>query len=109
QRRRRRPLGQPDPGSGGDGRGRAHGGAGGPGRATGERPVSTRPIAIVNARIVDPASGTDGPGAVIVRDGLIAEVVHGRTLGETSADLEIIDAGGAMLAPGLIDLRVKTG
>jgi len=72
--------------------------------------VTARPIAIVNTRLVDPASGTDGPGSVIIRGGVIDEVVARGSLGEAaSGDLEIIDGGGAMLAPGLIDLRVKTG
>ncbi len=69
----------------------------------------TRPLAIVNARMLDPASGYDGPGALLVRDGRIAQVVHGQAPQGLSADLEVIDARGAMLAPGLVDLRVKTG
>ncbi len=68
-----------------------------------------RPIAFVNARLVDPASGYDGPGALVVRDGLIAEVLHGAAPGNLSEEVEVIDARGAMLAPGLIDLKVRTG
>ena len=68
-----------------------------------------RPIAITGARIVDPESGYDGPGSVIVTEGVIAEVARTATLDNLSADLEVIDAAGAMLIPGLIDLRVKTG
>lgn len=37
----------------------------------------TRPVLIENARIVDPASGTDQPGAVLIENGLIAEVALG--------------------------------
>jgi dihydroorotase len=68
-----------------------------------------RPIAITNARIVDPDSGYNGPGAVIVTEGVIAEVARTSTIANLSPDIEIIDAAGAMLIPGLIDLRVKTG
>ena len=68
-----------------------------------------RPVAFTNARIVDPASGYDGPGAVIVTEGVIADVAKGAGLGKLSADVEVIDAGGALLIPGLIDIRVKTG
>ncbi|MDO9249409.1 MAG: dihydroorotase, partial [Phenylobacterium sp.] len=71
--------------------------------------MSAQPTAFLNARIVDPASGWDGPGALLVRDGRIADVVHGGDLGSLSPDIEVIDARGAMLAPGLVDLRVKTG
>jgi len=68
-----------------------------------------RPVAFTNARLVDPASGYDGPGAIVVTEGVIADVVHGPGLGALSADVEVIDAGGALLIPGLIDIRVKTG
>jgi len=66
-------------------------------------------IAIVNARMVDPASGHDGPGALLIAEGLIARVAHAPGLDNLPADARVIDAGGALLAPGLIDLRVKTG
>lgn len=69
----------------------------------------SRPIAITNARLVDPASGYDGPGGVIVTEGVIADVARGGELGRLSADVEVIDAGGALLIPGLVDIRVKTG
>ena len=68
-----------------------------------------RPQAFVNVRVVDPASGWDGPGAVLVRDGRIADVAQGGSLGALSEDIEVVDAGGALLLPGLVDLRVKTG
>ena len=64
-------------------------------------------FAIVNARLLDPASDYDGPGAVLVEDGRITEVVHG--LAHVPSGLEVIDAAGACLAPGLIDIRVRTG
>ena len=69
----------------------------------------TRPLAFVNARLVDPASGYDGPGALIVTEGVIADVAHAPGFGSLSADVEVIDAQGALLIPGLIDIRVKTG
>jgi dihydroorotase len=69
----------------------------------------SRPVAIINARIVDPASGYDGPGGVIVTEGVIADVAKGHGLGALSSDVEVIDAGGALLIPGLVDIRVKTG
>ncbi len=71
--------------------------------------MSARPTAFIHARIVDPASGWDGPGALLVADGKIADVSHGHDLGALAPDVEVIDAQGAMLAPGLVDLRVKTG
>lgn len=68
-----------------------------------------KPVAITNARIVDPASGYDGLGGVIVTEGVIADVARGNSLGALASDVEVIDAGGALLIPGLVDIRVKTG
>ena len=71
--------------------------------------MSGRPIAFTNVRLVDPASGYDGPGALIVTEGVIADVAKGGDLGSLSKDVEVIDGRGAMLLPGLVDIRVKTG
>ena len=71
--------------------------------------LKPRPTAFLNARLVDPESGYDGPGALVVADGLVADVVHQPTYDGLSADIDVIDCAGAMLAPGLVDLRVKTG
>jgi dihydroorotase len=69
----------------------------------------SRPLAFTNVRLVDPATGYDGPGAVIVTEGVIADVAQGGDLGALSKDVEVIDGAGALLIPGLIDIRVKTG
>ncbi|HEX3917064.1 MAG TPA: dihydroorotase [Caulobacteraceae bacterium] len=69
----------------------------------------SRPTAFINARLVDPATAYDGPGALITRDGRIAEVIHDRAFTGLSPDVRVVDCGGDMLSPGLIDLRVKTG
>lgn len=66
------------------------------------------PLLIENARIVDPASGKDGLGAVLVEEGLIADVRFGASI-EVPKGAEPIDAKGLILAPGLIDMRVFTG
>jgi len=52
-------------------------------------------------RLVDPASGHDGPADVLVDDGLVAEV--GDAL--ETAGAEVIDCGGLVIAPGLVDLH----
>ncbi|MEM5517261.1 dihydroorotase [Henriciella sp. AS95] len=59
---------------------------------------------ITNAHLACPASGWDEAGSLLFEDGVITAV---GAVNET-AD-ETIDAGGLCLAPGLIDLRVKTG
>ncbi|HEU4519514.1 MAG TPA: dihydroorotase [Microvirga sp.] len=67
--------------------------------------TGTQPILLANARLVDPASGRDEPGAVLVRDGAIADL--GR-LGAV-ADAAVIDCAGAVVAPGLVDMRAFVG
>jgi dihydroorotase len=59
-----------------------------------------------NARLLDPAAGLDQPGALLVRDGVILD--HGANLG-TPDGAAVVDAGGACLAPGLVDLRAALG
>jgi dihydroorotase len=68
----------------------------------------TRPLLIENARIVDPASGTDGKGAVLIENGIISDVALAAPAG-VPEDAEVINAHGLVLAPGLIDMRVFTG
>src|SRR5690606_1568651 len=68
----------------------------------------TRPLLIENARIVDPASGTDARGAVLVEDGHILDIALGAPVGIPDG-AEVINANGLILAPGLIDMRVFTG
>jgi dihydroorotase len=67
--------------------------------------TGTQPILLANARLVDPASGRDEPGAVLVRDGAIADL--GR-IGAV-ADAAVIDCAGAVVAPGLVDMRAFVG
>jgi dihydroorotase len=68
-----------------------------------------QPIAFVNARLVDPETRYDGPGSLVVQGGVISDVVHKPGLGKLSSDIRVVDCNGAMLAPGLVDIRVKTG
>ena len=61
---------------------------------------------ITNARLLDPASGLDASGALLIRDGLIADCGAGLNAPEGAT---VVDAAGACLAPGLIDLRANLG
>lgn len=61
---------------------------------------------ITNVRLFDPAGGLDGPGALLIRDGLIAD--HGGNLGRPDGAAQI-DGDGAVLCPGLVDMRAALG
>ncbi|MEO9970524.1 MAG: dihydroorotase [Hyphomonadaceae bacterium] len=63
-------------------------------------------VMISNARLLDASAGRDEAGDVLIRDGVIAASGQGVSAPD---GIETIDAGGLCLAPGLIDLRVKTG
>ncbi len=66
-------------------------------------------LAFVNARLIDPASDYDGPGSVIVAEGVIADVIRGDAPPTGHAGIKVIDCDGNAVLPGLIDMRVKTG
>lgn len=55
---------------------------------------------LTGGRIVDPVSGTDGPGDVLIQDDKISAV--GKDLGATD---ETIDCTGLVIAPGLVDMH----
>jgi dihydroorotase len=62
----------------------------------------------LNARLVDPASGKDEPGGLLVQAGLIADL--GAHLRRNAPEhTRIIDCQGHVLCPGLIDMQVFTG
>ncbi|MBM3506515.1 MAG: amidohydrolase family protein [Alphaproteobacteria bacterium] len=65
------------------------------------------PLAFINARLLDPASGMDVKGgSLLVVDGRIA-AVGGDVRPAKGAD--VIDCGGHCLAPGLVDMRAFLG
>ena len=61
-----------------------------------------------DARLIDPASGMDENGCLIVQDGVISAAGSAGVVGKPPKDATIIDARGAVLAPGLIDMRVQS-
>src|SRR5258707_13161753 len=66
-------------------------------------------IAFKNARLIDPASGLDVKGGLLVENGRIADVGPRLFDDAEPNDPEVIDCKGLVLAPGLIDARVFTG
>ena len=67
--------------------------------------MSTKPTLIKNARLIDPAKSKVEDGAILFADTIL-------DVGAVSSAPEganIIDADGAHIAPGLIDMRVTIG
>ena len=69
----------------------------------------SRRVAYLNARLLDPATGLDQPGALLTDGGLIADFGAGLSADGLAADIERVDLGGLCLAPGLVDMRVSVG
>ncbi|MEM9044903.1 MAG: dihydroorotase [Pseudomonadota bacterium] len=59
---------------------------------------------LLNARLIDPMTGYDGPGALRIANGQIDDVIKG-----PSPDVAGLDCDGKVLAPGLVDMRVFVG
>ena len=61
---------------------------------------------LADVRLLDPAAGLDQPGDILVRDGRIADL--GAGLGRPEG-VAVIAGGGAVLCPGLVDMRAELG
>ena len=72
------------------------------------RPPSSPPqdTLFINVRLLDPGSGLDEIGALLVRDGRIVD--FGGDLGRPDGVTEL-DGDGAVLCPGLVDMRAALG
>jgi len=64
--------------------------------------MTTR-LVLAGGRIIDPASGRDGPGSLVIEDGLIAS--PGRSAARAAAG-RTFDCDGLLVVPGFIDLHV---
>jgi len=63
-------------------------------------------LLVKNARIVDPAQRLSGIGSLLVLEGKVAAIGEGVEQDPRALGAQVLDAGGAMLAPGFIDLHV---
>ena len=69
--------------------------------------MTARPLLLTNARLVDPAAGTETRGALLVQHGKIADL--GPNLKTAPDGAQTIDCNGKVLAPGLVDMRAFLG
>ena len=65
------------------------------------------PLFFQDVRLLDPASGLDAVGGLLVEAGRIADL--GAHLDAAPDGAAVIDGAGLCLAPGLIDMRVRLG
>ena len=63
-------------------------------------------LLVNNARLLDPTQDCDGPGSLLVVDGCVAAFGPAAGADPRAAGAEVLDAGGKLLCPGLIDLHV---
>ncbi len=71
-------------------------------------PADNGATVFINARMIDPASGRDEPGGLLVRENIIADL--GGHLRRNAPDgATVVDCEGHVLCPGLIDMQVYTG
>jgi len=63
-------------------------------------------LLVKNARIIDPAQRLNESGSLLVLEGKVAAIGADVERDPRAAGAEVLDACGAMLAPGLIDLHV---
>jgi len=68
-----------------------------------------RPILLANARLIDPSRDLDGPGDVLIVDGVIRDARRGIGAAGVPEGTDIINCGGKVVAPGLIDMRAFVG
>jgi dihydroorotase len=71
--------------------------------------MTIQPILLTNALLVDGDILREGRGAVLVKDGLIADVFWGEVPTNLPPSVHEIDCKGQIICPGLIDLQAFVG
>ncbi|KAB1072054.1 dihydroorotase [Methylobacterium planeticum] len=67
-----------------------------------------RPLLLTHARLIDPATGREGAGHVLVREGRIADIAWGAPPAAPEG-AETVECAGHVLTAGLIDMRAFVG
>jgi dihydroorotase len=65
-----------------------------------------KPTLITNGHIIDPASGLNRVGDLYLAEGKIARIDLDASARRRDDDVEVVDASGLIVCPGLIDLHV---
>ncbi len=77
-------------------------------RETG-RGAEPHPLMLTNARIIDPSRGADFHGDILLSEGVIRDAAFGLAAGGIPDGAEVVDCRGAVVAPGLVDMRAYIG
>ena len=67
------------------------------------------PIALINARLVDPVQETETRGGLVAIDGVIAGLGAKVTRDQLPSGARIVDCAGDVVSPGLVDMRAFIG
>lgn len=63
--------------------------------------------AYINARLIDPESGLDAPGGLLTEGEEVLDVGIGLFADGAPEGVAVVDCAGAVLAPGVVDLRTQ--
>ncbi len=63
-------------------------------------------LLVKNVRLVDPAQGIDGPGDLLIDEGKVVAIGSDAVSHPQAMGADVLDGGGAVLAPGFVDLHV---
>ena len=67
------------------------------------------PIALLNARLIDPKAQTETRGGVYVERGMIVGLGAQVSAQNLPSDVRVVECGGDIVSPGLIDMRAFVG
>jgi dihydroorotase len=71
--------------------------------------IAHQPLALVNARILDPETARETKGGVLVIDGCIRDLGAAVTPANLPPHARVVDCDGDVVTPGLIDMRAFVG
>jgi len=64
--------------------------------------MTSSPVALINARLLDPATGKETPGGVMIENGLIVDIGAKVTKANAGERTQVVDCGGGVFRPCLI-------
>lgn len=71
--------------------------------------ADARPLQLLNARLPDPLTGHEAPGGVLILNGRIVDSAPELFHPQPGTGADMVDCGGGLVMPGLVDLRVFIG